>query len=77
MVNLFRMQLENRKLPKALRREIERQAEECQQCYEHPELPRTPKVSLPTTATPNIAVSLDFMPRNIAGTQRKFLIMLD
>ena len=75
MMQLFRQQNSQRKLPASLKAEIEDHT--CKICEEHAQLPRVPKISIPPPASPNLAVTLDVMQHNILGKPVKILVMLD
>ena len=75
LLQLFRQQRENRRLPTALKNRIVKK--KCPDCEENAQLPRVPKISLPPPATPNLAVTLDVMQHDINEKPIKILVMLD
>ena len=75
LLQLFRQQSEQRKIPKSLRNKIQQHS--CQDCDEHPQLPRVPKISIPAPASPNLTVTLDVMQHTIHDKPVKILVMLD
>lgn len=77
MLSLFPQQNEGRRIPKAICEYVNKQQKECHPCQEHAELPRVPKVPMPSPATPNIYVSLDVMLLRIRNQSAQILVILD
>ena len=75
LLRLFRQQRLERRLPHALKKKIT--DHNCQDCEEHAQLPRVPRISIPPPATPNIAVTLDVMQHEINNRTIKILVILD
>ena len=75
MLQLFRQQRSQTKLPRALKNSIE--SHKCKECEENALSPRVPRIALPQPASSNLAVTLDVMYHNINNRQIKILVMLD
>ncbi|MEM1282625.1 MAG: hypothetical protein AAGG81_03645 [Chlamydiota bacterium] len=77
MIDLFRRQAADRRLPPKLLAKINERSAACKPCAEHASIPRTPKLAIPPPATPNIAVTLDVMHHTINGKHVHILVILD
>ena len=77
LLDLYRRVNSDRKLPSALKHRINEESAKCKPCIEHASLPRTPKLSIPPPAMPNIAVTLDVMHHTVRMKKHHILVMLD
>lgn len=59
LLQLFRQQRGKKSFPRALQNQIEEH--NCNDCQENTQLPRVPRITMPSKTTSNIAVTLDVM----------------